>query len=67
MVALAATGLSALSVRNDLTQGNRQARRAVDQLNTGDYQQAAASFSDASRAFSSVDRASAARSERWPR
>lgn len=56
LVAVAAAGLSALSVRNELSQGNRQARLAVDLLNEGDYEQAAVRFADSSRAFSSVDR-----------
>ena len=56
VLAVGAVGVSVLSVRNDLSQGNRQARQAVDLLNTGDYRQATARFDDASRAFASVDR-----------
>jgi hypothetical protein len=56
ILALLATGVSALSVRSDISRANDQARRAVDVLNTGDYEQAAALFGDASRAFASVDR-----------
>ena len=56
VVAVLAAGLSAMSVRSDITRASQQARQAVDVLNTGDYQQAAVLFADASQAFESVDR-----------
>lgn len=56
VLSLVAAGLSAMSVRSDMTQGNQQARRAVDLLNRGDYQEAVVLFADASQAFESVDR-----------
>ncbi len=56
VIAVLAAGVSAMSVRSDLTRGAQQARQAVDVLNTGDYQQAAVLFGDASQAFESVVR-----------
>jgi hypothetical protein len=56
VLALLAAGLSALSARSDLTRGNQQARQAIDALDDGSYQDAAALFGDASNAFANADR-----------
>jgi hypothetical protein len=56
VVAIVAAGVTALTVRADLTRGSQQARRAVDVLNSGDYQAATAGFRDASGSFRAVDR-----------
>ena len=55
VLAVVAAGVSAMSVRSDLTSATKAARRAVDALNTGDYEQAATLFDEASQAFESVD------------
>lgn len=56
VVAVLAAGWSAYTVRSDLTDGNRQARQAIDVLNDGDYEQAAVRFRAAANLFDSADR-----------
>lgn len=56
VLAVLATGLTAMSVRTDITRASQQARQAVEVLNGGDYQQAAVLFRDSSLAFDAVDR-----------
>ncbi len=56
VVAVVAAGWTAFTVRSDLTDGSRQARGAVDVLDSGDYQQAAVGFRAAANSFDSVDR-----------
>jgi len=56
VIAVGAAGFTALSVRSNISDGNRQARAAVNVLNSGDYQQATIGFRDASRSFRAADR-----------
>ena len=50
-VALVSLGVAGFAARPDLSRGSREANAAIDLLNNGDYQAAAARFSDASTSF----------------
>ena len=50
-VALVSLGVAGFAARPDLSRGTREANAAIDLLNNGDYQAAAARFSDASTSF----------------
>jgi hypothetical protein len=56
VLAVAAAGITAVTVRADLTNGSQRARRAVNVLDSGDYQAAATGFRDASGSFRAVER-----------
>jgi len=51
-----AFGVAGLSARSDVTQAARQAKQAVDTLNEGNYEGAAALFENASYGFARSDR-----------
>lgn len=55
-VSLVAAVVSAISARTDLSQGAREARLAIEALNSGDYKRGAELFADASLSFGSADR-----------
>ena len=50
-IALVSLGVVGFAARPDLSRGSREANAAIDLLNNGDYQAAAARFSDASTSF----------------
>ena len=55
VLAVAGSAVAALSSRDDLTSGNRQARAALELVNGGDYAAAAASFDQAAASFAGAD------------
>ena len=54
-MSLLALGIAGIGARPDVTQAARQAKQAVDTLNEGDYEGAAALFEDASSGFARAD------------
>ena len=54
-ICVLASAVAGLSARPDVTQAGRQAKQAVDTLNEGDYEGAAALFEDASFGFARAD------------
>jgi hypothetical protein len=54
-VALVSLGVAGFAARPDLSRGTREANAAIELLNSGDYQAAAARFSDASTSFRSAE------------
>ncbi len=55
VLAVAGSAAAALSSRDDLTSGNRQARAALELVNDGDYAAAAAGFDEAAASFAGAD------------